>query len=87
MFRLENRKTVEEILQTMSRQYFRVAHASRGLTPVRLGLSASRRNNLFLQKSAIARTQSPTRGTGALPGTGFVGRLPTNAGKLPALTN
>src|SRR5207302_10555735 len=48
-------KTVDEILQTVSRQYFRVAHASRVLTPVRLGLSASRRNNLFLQKSALAR--------------------------------
>jgi len=45
------RKTVDEILQTVSRQYFRVAHASRVL------VSASRRNNLFLQKSALARRQ------------------------------
>jgi hypothetical protein len=60
-------KPVDEILQTVSRQYFRVAHAFRVLTPVRLGLSASRRNNLFPQKSAIARTQSPTRETRALP--------------------
>src|SRR5437764_13777391 len=44
------------------RNRFWVAHASRVL------VSASRRNNLFLQKSAIARTQSPTRETRALPG-------------------
>src|SRR5438094_10445852 len=43
------------------RNRFWVAHASRVL------VSASRRNNLFLQKSALARTQSPTRETRALP--------------------
>src|SRR5437762_10615878 len=37
------------------RNLFWVAHASRVL------VSASHRNNLFPQKSAIARTQSPTR--------------------------
>ena len=46
---------------------FRVAHASRVLVPVRLGLSASRRNSLF-QEVRDDETSSPARETRALPG-------------------
>jgi len=43
-----------------------VVHASRVLPPFRLGLSASRRNNLF--KVREDETSSPARETRALPG-------------------
>src|SRR5205823_10908404 len=50
-----------------ARKDSRAAHAPRVPMPVRLGLSASRRNSLY-RKSAIARTRSPTREARALPG-------------------
>ena len=62
------------------------------LTPVRLGLSASRQNNLCA-KVRDDETSSPTRETRALPErcsddlpTDFVlGKLPSTAGYQPAL--